>query len=219
MKILKNKYIWIIDSGASSHSTGYCESFVNKRNTNTLTIGATGPAVAADFEGDLPVTAHDKAGKPYQDFTLSDVAYKKTANFNLASMGTMLQKDWESHGNKNRILMTKGSLKISFDIVLPTKKGAIYAALLKPRAEPATTELEVVDTSGEETKMSYDRAHELLGHMGERTTRATAKVLGWTLTPGSGKICEYCAESKSKQKNVPKTGTGTIATEPNGRMY
>ena len=75
---------------------------------------------------------------------------------------------WESQGNKDRILLTESALKIEFDIVMKTKRGAIFCAILKPKTKLSETELEVVDTSGGEIKLSYDRAHELLGHMGQR---------------------------------------------------
>ena len=172
--------------GASSHSTAHGEQFSIKRGTNASSVGAPGPAIAADFEGYIPEMGHTKDDKAYQDFTLVNMACKNLANFNLAPMGAMLMSGWESHANKDRILLTKGALNIEFDIVLKTKRGAIFCAILKPRTKSAEAELEVVDTSGAEVKMTYDRAHELLGHMWERATRTTAKNLGWILVPGSG---------------------------------
>ena len=50
VKVLENRWVWIIDSGASSHSTAHGEQFSVKRDTNATSVGATGPAVAADFE-------------------------------------------------------------------------------------------------------------------------------------------------------------------------
>jgi hypothetical protein len=55
-----------------------------------------------------------------------------------------------------------------------------------------------------EVKMGIERAHSLLGHINEDATRRTAHQLGWTLTRGSSKPCEHCAQAKAKQKNVNK---------------
>ena len=63
-----------------------------------------------------------------------------------------------------------------------------------------------------------DPAHALLGHSHEDATRATAGYLGWKLTRGSAP-CQSCAESKAKQKNVPKESKGEKAMEPNGRVF
>jgi len=52
--------------------------------------------------------------------------------------------------------------------------------------------------------MSVDKAHQLLGHVGEAETRAIARRFGWKLTRGSLKQCESCAIGKAKQKNVRK---------------
>ena len=51
--------------------------------------------------------------------------------------------------------------------------------------------------------MTMKEAHEYLGHTNENTTRMTAKSMGWTLT-GKFPVCEACAVSKARQKNMPK---------------
>ena len=190
MDVLKNKNTWIIDSGASGHSTGHADIFSVKRTTDASTVGATGPAVAADFEGDIQVAAQDKNGTEYRKFKLTNVTCKKTANFNLMSMGAMLVAGWESRGTADMITLTKGEVNIKFDVVVKTKRGAIYCATLVPRIKKGIVEVEAINTTEEGVTMSYDRAHELLGHTGEATTRATARTSGWILTPGNGEPCK-----------------------------
>mgnify|MGYP007058517846 CR=1 FL=1 len=143
--------------------------------------------------------AQDKNRCAYQEFTLTNVTCKKTANFNLMSMGAMLMNGWESRGTADMIVLTKEKITIKFDIVVKTKRGAVFCATLVPRNKKDATEVEVVNTTKEGVSMSYNRAHELLGHTGEATTRATARTLGWFLTPGSGEPCKYCAASQSKR--------------------
>ena len=85
---------------------------------------------------------------------------------------------------------------IDFDVVVPTEKGAIYACKFVCAVEVATA-------SAENTmRVNINIAHCLLGHRNEDSVRKTAKELGWVLTRGTMKLCEYCARSKAKQKNV-----------------
>ena len=49
--------------------------------------------------------------------------------------------------------------------------------------------------------------------------RKTAKELGWVLTRGTLKPCEYCARSKAKQKNVRRESIAQKAEVPGHRLY
>jgi hypothetical protein len=69
-------------------------------------------------------------------------------------------------------------------------------------------------------KINVKQAHEYLGHLGENTTRLTAKYLGMNLSRGTLPVCKSCAIAKVKQKNVPKETSGANkATEFNGRVF
>jgi hypothetical protein len=52
--------------------------------------------------------------------------------------------------------------------------------------------------------MSMDKAHRLLGHISEETTRKTAKHLGWEIEKGTLNPCVSCTIGKAKQKNTAK---------------
>ena len=69
------------------------------------------------------------------------------------------------------------------------------------------------------TKMNIQKAHGLLGHGDEESTRKTAQKLGWILTRGTLKLCLYCAKAKAKQKNVCKESPALKAEVPGGRVY
>lgn len=62
--------------------------------------------------------------------------------------------------------------------------------------------------------MNIVKAHQLLGHKNEGTTRRTAKALGIQITRGSLPACEACAVSKAKQKNVSKKSKQGRVTIP-----
>ena len=82
------------------------------------------------------------------------------------------------------------------NIVINTPKGALYVG-----------------------KCSRKGGDEVLGHNNENDTRQMASHLGWTITRGPLGVCESCAKTKARQKNVPKISTGKKATVINGRWF
>jgi transposase InsO family protein len=64
-------------------------------------------------------------------------------------------------------------------------------------------------------KVDINEAHELLGHVGERSLRDTAKTLEWDLT---GHVCTGCTEAKAKAAAVAKNTT-VRATRPGERLF
>ena len=65
---------------------------------------------------------------------------------------------------------------IDYDIVVPTDRGGIYACRFIRDAELAAT------STGIKMRMNINKAHALLGHGSDDTTRQTALELGWTIT-------------------------------------
>jgi hypothetical protein len=100
-------------------------------------------------------------------------------------------------GDYSSITMMKGDMKVCFDIVIPTEKGAIY---LKRGME-----LAVVDAQGLGPKvtMTIKQAHNRFGHNNEDTTQALAKHMCIKITQGKMKPCEGCTVAKAQKKNVP----------------
>ena len=100
-------------------------------------------------------------------------------------------------GDKNLICIENGKGgKIEFDIVLPTKKGAIYACHFVHLSEVTTASTDI------RKKVSVNVLHCLLGHQNEDSIQKTAQELGWVLMHGSMKACKHCANAKAKQKYV-----------------
>ena len=60
--------------------------------------------------------------------------------------------------------------------------------------------------------------HEELGHPSEATTRATAKLYGYTLT-GQFEPCGKCMLAKAKQKKLRRINTGESAIRKGERLY
>ena len=171
---------------------------------------ANGTKESSTKIGDLSGVICDKEGKEVSEATMIDVAYLPGGHFNLFSCSRLQQEGWNMHGNKEAITMTKGNAKITFDIVIPTAKGAIYAMYFKRGGEVATAATNdaaienAIVPATRPIKMSIMQAHSRLGHANEDMTRKTAKALGIIITKGSMGPCEGCSVAKAKQKNVPK---------------
>jgi hypothetical protein len=67
--------------------------------------------------------------------------------------------------------------------------------------------------------MSILAAHRMLGRKCKESTWQTAKALGITIMRGSTPVCEACAFSEAKQKNVPKKSTSEPVTWPFQRVH
>ena len=80
--------------------------------------------------------------------------------------------------------MTKGSMVIKFDIIIPTKRGALFYACLKRTQDVTSGAIE------KGTQMSITKLHELLGHFNENIAmQKTTKQLEWKITRDALKLC------------------------------
>jgi hypothetical protein len=164
-------------------------------------LGHAGLAMESTALVDILGMFVNKNGENGLKAVLKDCSFSAKHNFNLLSMSRLLHKQgWKIvRDDESLIRIENGQGEvIDFDIVVPTEKGAIYACKFVRTVEVATA-------SAESTmRIGIDIAHCLLGHQNEDSVRKTAKELGWVLTRGTMKPCEYCARSKAKQKNVQK---------------
>ena len=199
MDILRKEDIWICDTGASNHSTNSDACARDRRETNSSSVGHVGPVVKATSSIGIPGWFLGKDGSPGVKACLKDVSFNKGLNFNLMSMSRMLVNGWEIvSGNANGIQIKKGDNTIDFNIVIPTPRGAVFACRFMRGTDVAASSTETG------VRMGIQKAHGLLGHGDENSTRLTAEELGWVIAPGKLEPCEHCAKSKAKQKNVVK---------------
>jgi len=215
IEILKRDDIWIGDTGATQHSTFSRLGAVNDRESRSASIGHSGEAVTAQRTIDLPGMFVAKDGSSGIEATLCDVNYHSGYNFNLLSLSKLLQNGWEiTRGDSAGIIVKKGNCEVAFDILIPTRRSVIFACRFVRYQDSASVSL-----TGIGAKMSIGRAHGLLGHGSEESTRQTAKELGWTITRGRMSPCEHCAVAKAKQKDVCKDSKSPKAEKPGGRVY
>ena len=214
VELLEDPEIFVLDTGATTHSTGHGIGLVDLQDGygRKTTVG-NGAKVSAKAVATLPFKTEDgTTGK------MSGVHLIQGAPFNLISGTKLLAKGFEMHGNKDCIVYKKEGQQIKFGIKIKTPEGMLFAARLQRTA----TATEVGGAAANVKTMSIKTAHELLGHMNEAETRKAAATMGWTIARGILGVCESCAKGKAKQKNVANNspdGPKPKAEEVGGRVY
>jgi hypothetical protein len=214
--MLYDPNVWIADTGASADSTPYL-------------MGATKITPAVEGDGvvvgngqksqteqviDLSGWKCDKAGKKEFYIQMKDVKVVPDNKFNLFSVTKRLSSGWKLGGDEKSMWLSKDDNQVVFDLKIRTKEGCIFAMYM----QRDSMEVAAVQTVTHR-QINIQKAHQLLGHMSNETTRATAKALAWELTKGSMEPCESCAVGKAKQKSVPKKSEHVQAVKPGERIY
>ena len=214
-ELLYSDDIWICDTGASSHSSKSNSGAKNVKQNGSQSLGHSGKAVEAISTMNLPGQFIGKDGSSGMKATLTDVNYNPKYNFNLMSLTRLLMNGWRiTRGDKTGITIRNvNESEITFDIVILTVRGAIFACRFIRDADINAVSTDVG------VRMNIEKAHRLLGHGDEESTRHTAKQLGWVITRGNMKPCLACAKAKAKQKNISKQSASPKATEPGGRVF
>jgi hypothetical protein len=160
-----------------------------------------GDSESATVIGTLPGTVCDQYGNELNKVAIENVSYLPNGTFNLFSLTQMILKGWVMGNNKTSIWIEKGRNKVTFDLVIPTPKGMMFAMYFARDVEIAGA---IIDKT---QKITIEQAHVRLGHSSEDATRKTCKALNWILAKGTLKPCDACAAAKARQKNVPKTSS------------
>ena len=216
LKLLLDKNIWVFDTGSSGKVTAHKEGLVNvKKATDSDGVMIGNKAVMASaLVGDLPGTICDATGNKMGKSTMNDVTYSPNAAFNLFGPSKMMKNGWKLQGDDTKVELVKGSQKLTFDIVIPTPKGAVYCLYFaRGNSEPEAGKIR------KEVKMTVEQAHRQLCHMDEAVVRSVAKHFKWNLSPGPLCKCEACAIGKARQKNIPVNHDTVAAKKDKGRYF
>ena len=84
----------------------------------------------AKTEIDFPSIVYDCFGNELTRVTLKDVSYKGDSNFNLFSVGRCLIDGWKLSRDTDHVLLSRNGVEFKFDIVIRTKKGALFCCLI-----------------------------------------------------------------------------------------
>jgi hypothetical protein len=167
----------------------------------------------------------DKSGEDQFAVKLQNVDVIPESHYNLISIMKLMKEGHKTSGSKkDGITLQKGSQVIKFDIKVETPKGVLWCTYIKrPEANGEIAagvsnnqHKEIVNILPPAIEMNIERAHAILGHSSEDTTRRTAAVINMLFTRGTLKTCKSCAISKAKQKNLNQESEGTKASKFNG---
>jgi hypothetical protein len=206
--LLHDPNIWLGDSGASSHSTAYqhgMTNMVDATSSDGIVVG-NNQVNAVESIGDIPSVFYNKFGDACVSATLTDVSYSCDNAFNLLSFLQLLMKGWTLSGKGDIVTVTSpDGIEINFDIIIPTKRGRVYATYFKHVNELTAIHADGTKTVVPPPKLTINEAHAKFGHCSEALARRTAKALGVQLKDGPFKPCVACGMGKAKQCNVPKS--------------
>eukprot|EP01082_Thalassiosira_pseudonana_P000326 g56.t1 g56 contig1:128372-129499(+) len=210
--MLQDNDTWICDTGATGHSTSNNIGARNAREAVSVSLGNAGQAIKAQSVIDIAGQFVNNDGTSGIRGTLKDVSYHPEFNFNLLSLTKLLTDGWEIRtGNGERIVVVnKVGDVINFDLKIPTARGMLLACRFIRDVEIGAA------STSTGLKLNIHKAHRLLGHRSEASTRAIAAMLGWTITRehwvransvlGKGKTEEYKQESRRVSGKVTVPG-------------
>ena len=151
--------------------------------------------------GDLPGIRCDHQGNQLDNVVLTNVSVVPSSAFNLFSITKMQLQGWVRGGDKNNLWITKGCQTIRFDIKIEMPKGCVFAMYVTRGRESEMGNVAAEDNNNK-TTMTFQQAHDRLGHMSDATTQETSKRLGLHITKTQTLPWAACAAGKAKQKNI-----------------
>ena len=181
--LTKHKYLWIRDTGASTHMTHTLNSLFNlKKEKTTIKIG-NGTGLNLTIVGTLKATVEQEDGTRLK-VTLKNVAYVPELTSNLFSITKAMENGYKLSNKGNIMILSKGSKVLKFENLQKTKNG--YCPGIKMIIKIPYEKVNIAQAK------DYLEAHQLLGHPGMETTITTAAKLGWKLAPNAEE-CEACS--------------------------
>jgi len=197
--------IFLCDSGASRHMTNDLQAMVNVRDVNTSVQIGDGKVLYGSKEGDMKVTTKKSDGS-LLTVTLKDLLFVPDLKCNLLLVGKLRERGTVVYDKEGAHIILQDKSKINF-------KPMIGQSIFGLELERDTTYL----TTTLKQTMTFETAHQVLGHASKDMIAKTAASQGWTLK-GDMKLCEECVKAKQRQKNVPKS-TATRASAPGERVF
>ena len=227
LQLLRDPNIWIADTGATQHMTSHTRGLINLRRPEdpVSLVMANDTTESATVIGDLPGMCCNKYGCELRSGQLSGVNILPSAAFNLFSISKMLKQGWSLSGSSEAITITKGSMSVTFDIVIPTPDGMIFCLYFKRKQELTGHEIfgALPDIGPKKRQtMSLQDAHDKLGHIDIRKIKPIVEHLGFQLQSGEMEKCAACAAGKARRKNLPRSDTHASSEpeDPNiNRIY
>jgi hypothetical protein len=188
---------WLGNMGASAHYINNDVGMFDVQVINEPIKIGNGNSMTATKIGKLRRTIIQR-NRESMDVVLTDVKYVPGLWVNLFSIGKALSSGFQIGNNGLMIHLTKGVFKMSFDHLMPTKKGYAMGIDMVPVAQSiATAALDC------RVRVNINALHGMLGHVGKDAITKTGAYYGWILT-GTCEDCNHCGTAKAKQSNLNK---------------
>jgi len=127
---------------------------LNKSATTLSTTRVSGSSIKPSLQMKMNCVDINKDGNAVGPVRLENVALLETSNYNVFSLSKLLNSGWKMQGDATKLVMSKRSMILTFDIVLKTTKGGLFCAHLKRK------EVAIAGANAKLTKsMSIDTAH------------------------------------------------------------
>ena len=154
MAHLRSAFYWILDTGASTHSSPHKLSAIkNRKVVSKEVLANNGSAMKIHSRSDIRGTLYTKENVPVSKIVLVGVNHTPNSNFNLFSVAMCLKHGWTLNANFNTgCVLTKDSQEIRFDIRVKSGTGYLWVAKIVP-----DDVIEVSATNFESSKGDDDR--------------------------------------------------------------
>ena len=193
-----HNFTWIADSGATTHMTNSLDGMFDLTDAKVSISVGDGRKMKTLRTGKWRGTAIDSEGTRRQ-ITLSNVSFVPDLMVNLFSLTTVMDNGFQVDGNNKGIVVQKDNWSMRFDKRIGTPKGHVFAITMIPEGN--------INHEMANATISYEDAHQLLGHPGKNKLIGTSERLNWTLSKQTLKDCSDCLIGKAKRLKLNKEST------------
>ena len=209
------KNIFIGDSAATSHMTSNKLGVYNLVPINRSVMIGNGQSISCTHKGKLDVICKHK--DEYMARETWDVKIVPQLNHDLFSFTEAMKDGWQMNGRWKEgglvIELFKTTLaSMKFDRMIPSGSSWLMGIKVQRVLDHAHSAMEPGKTIISMSKL------QITGHTGEHLLRPTANYMRIKLT-GKSAPCEVCAQSKIRQRNIPKKKMKKLPTRPGYRVF
>jgi len=112
----KDCELWIIDTGASIHSTKVKEGLFDLEQESVSILSSAGVTVQSSTVGKLRMAICDQEGDELITATMRNVQYVPSCPFNLVSATQLQSQQWTLGGNADAIWLKKGTNEVRYEV-------------------------------------------------------------------------------------------------------
>ena len=190
--------VWVGDTGATCHMTGFDEGFVDWQPSEETVVFGNGDALKVKKVGTWKGICTNPDGTTVS-VTLRNVKLVPGIVNNLFAINRSVDKGWEYVSRSDYSTLTGKGKTLVFKTVTLKNGGSLREVDLK--ASRGTESDNIANAAKSGPKVQFKTLHHKLGHASRESVKATASHFGWELT-GELEKCTACAVGKTKRKKL-----------------